>query len=95
LSARIFGYSEGQVSEPVETETGWYIVKCGKVQPGTRKSFADAQDEIRAAIRERRFSQELADYVLRLAEKATIVGMDTFVAETVRRAMLAETAQAS
>ncbi|NUQ51022.1 MAG: peptidyl-prolyl cis-trans isomerase, partial [Phycisphaerae bacterium] len=86
-SALVFDFSEGQISEPIECATGWVIVKCGRIAPAKRVDFADAQDQIREALRERKFGQELAEYVFRLAEKATIVGMDTFVTQAVRRAV--------
>lgn len=85
-TAQIFRFSAGQTSEPIETPAGWCIVKCGTIQPATRLSFADAQEKIRESLRERRFSDLLADYVLALAEKATIVGLDTFMNEALRRA---------
>lgn len=86
-SALVFGFSEGQASEPIECPSGWVIVKCGRIEPAKRVDFADAQDQIREALRERKFGQELAEYVFRLAERATIVGMDTFVTQAVRRAI--------
>lgn len=87
-TAPLFQLDEGQAAEPTETEAGWCIVKCGRVQTATHLSFEAAQEKIRESMRERRFSQLLADYVLSLAEKATIVGLDTFVREAVRRSTL-------
>ncbi len=86
LSRLVFGYQEGQVSEPIETPRGWYIVKCGRIQPARRTLFAEAQEEIRRTLEERKFNQALADYVHRLAEKASISSTDAFVREVVRRA---------
>ena len=45
-SRRIFALGEGQYTEPIETETGWYIAQCGQIIPATKTPFADIQDEI-------------------------------------------------
>lgn len=86
LSQLIFTYQEGQVSEPLETPRGWYIVKCGRIQPARRTPFTEAQEEIRRTLEDRKFNQALSDYVYRLAEKAAISSTDAFVREFVRRA---------
>lgn len=86
VSGLIFGYTEGQFSEPTETETGWYIVKCGPIAPATERSFADVQDELRGELMERRFARLSTDYVLKLAEKATVSSLDLFVAAALQRA---------
>jgi hypothetical protein len=79
LSKPIFEYQEGQWGEPVETETGWYIVQCGRIEPARQQSFADVQEAIRGDLMERRFQKLSTDYVLKLAEKATISSLDAFV----------------
>lgn len=86
LSNRVFEMSAGQTSEPIEGESGWYIVRCGEIKAANQKSFAEAQDEIRTKLREARFNQLASDYVFKLARKATIVGIDEFVANAVQRA---------
>lgn len=86
LSKRAFEFSSGQVSEPIETDTGWYIVGCGAIEPEQQRSFAEVQDQIRAQLMEKRFSRLSADYVVRLAEKATITSLEPFVAAALRRA---------
>lgn len=86
LSRLIFEYEQGQYSEPVETESGWYIVKCGRIEPGSQRAFVDVQDEIRRELMERRFTKLSVDYVLRLAEEATISSLDLFLAAAVQRA---------
>ncbi len=82
----IFDFEEGQFSEPIETDTGWYIVRCNRIQPASQRSFSEVQDELRNELMERRFAKLSTDYVLRLAENATIASFETFVAAAVRRA---------
>ncbi len=86
VSGLIFEYSAGQASAPIETESGWYIVKCGRIQPAEERSFAEAQDEIREELMDRRFARLSTDYVLRLAENATMSSLDSFLAAVLRRA---------
>lgn len=85
-SRRIFEFEEGQYSEPIETETGWYIVKCGRIQAAHEESFAAVQDDIRRELMERRFTKLSVAYVLKLADNATISSLDTFIAAALKRA---------
>jgi len=86
VSKPIFEFQEGQVSEPIETPTGWYIVKCGRIAPASQRPFVEVQEEIRRDLAERRFAKLSVDYIMRLAEKATISSLDSFVDAAVRRA---------
>ncbi len=86
LSAMIFQFTEGQFSEPIEQADGWYIVRCGKIEPGQSKSFAEVQDQIRKDLTEARYNQLSRDYVMRLATKATVSSIDQFVQAAVMRA---------
>ncbi len=86
LSQRIFSYREKQFSEPVETPTGWYIVGCGKVQHAVTKSFRDVQTEVRRQIEDERFNAMTSDYVIKLAQKASISALESFLSAAVRRA---------
>jgi len=85
-SQRIFQMQEGQISEPIETETGWFIVKCGRIEGGTSEPFVEVQDRIRRKLTDERFNRLAADYVLRLAEKATISDLRGFIDAAVKRA---------
>ena len=86
LSKLIFEYADGQASDPLETDSGWYIVGCGRIEAAQQAAFVDVQDKIRAELMDRRFDKLSVDYVLRLAEKATISSMDAFVNAAVERA---------
>lgn len=86
VSQRIFEYTDGQTSEPLEIETGWVIVQCGAIRTATRREFVDVQTEISEELRERRFARLSTDYILDLAEDATISSLDRFVGTTLRRA---------
>jgi parvulin-like peptidyl-prolyl isomerase len=86
VSKRLFAMSEGQVSEPIETETGWYIVKCGKVVPESRPGFGESQEKLREEFLNKRFNELASEHIIKLAEKAQISGVDSFIREAVRTA---------
>jgi hypothetical protein len=85
-SKLIFEHEEGWTSDPLETDSAWLVVRCGRIEPGGQRSFTEAQDEIRADLRERRFNRLSAEYVLKLAADATISALDTFINAAVERA---------
>lgn len=87
LSARIFEMESGAYTEPIETETGWYIVQCGEVQPARQEPFVDVQEQIRDQLMERRFAKLSAEYVLRLLDEATIHGLNAFLNAAVETAL--------
>lgn len=87
LSEPIFGYATGQTSAPIETDTGWYISGCGQIRGGKTYTFAESQDKIRSALIEKRFDRLASDYILRLADKATISNLRPFIDAAVKKAM--------
>lgn len=86
VTARIFDYDEGQVSEPVEGPEGWYIVGCGEIERGHHDAFADVQAGIRETLLNEKFNRLANEYVVGLAEKATISSFDHFVQVALMRA---------
>ena len=78
-SERLFQLAPGQVSEPIETDYGWFIVQCGAVTAAHTPTFAEVQERIRTDLANERFADLANSYVLRLAEKATYSSLDAFV----------------
>lgn len=78
-TAAVFEFAEGQYSAPIETPEGWVIVRCGDVQEAQHRSFAEVQDEIRDTMQEARFERLSADYLIRLADDATVTSLDAFL----------------
>jgi hypothetical protein len=87
-SRLIFDFDEGQYSEPIASETGWSIAGCGQIVPATRTPFEDVQEEIRAELERQRFNELAGDYILRLAETATISDLNAFVNSAVQRVLV-------
>jgi len=86
VSKKVFELGEGEYSEPLEGEDGWFIVKCGRIEAASEQAFADVQNEIRRELMERRFQRLSADYVMKLAGNATISSLDLFIGAGVKRA---------
>jgi parvulin-like peptidyl-prolyl isomerase len=85
-SKAIFTLAEGQFSDPAEVATGWYIVGCGKIEPAQQRSFQDVQDQLRRELMERRFQKLSVEYVLKLAENATVSSLEPFILAAVSKA---------
>lgn len=87
ISKPVFEFKTGQVSAPIETESGWYLVGCGRIDEPKTISFQDAQDDLRDRMRDEKFNRLAGDYVLKLAREATISSLDEFIRLAVLRAM--------
>ena len=86
VSKLVFEHNEGWTSTPIETASGWFIVKCGRLSEASQQPFSEVQDEIRTELMELRFNKLSVEYVLRLAGNATVSSLDAFVATAVQRA---------
>jgi hypothetical protein len=58
-----FGLGEGEVSDIIETEEGYYVVKALTVQPGRVTPFAEAQVEIEQTLRTERERELVETYL--------------------------------
>jgi peptidyl-prolyl cis-trans isomerase D len=78
---------EGEFSEIVETETGYYIVRAREVEKGTMVSFEDAQSDIRRAFQDEQLAKLRGEYMRKLYQNATISQPDEFIRLAIERAV--------
>jgi hypothetical protein len=74
-----FRLAEGEVAGPVETDSGFYLVKAKRVQAGKVVSFEDAQEQITKTLRDRMYRKLTEDYILKLLQGATLGGTERFL----------------
>ena len=82
-----FAMSEGQISDPIETESGYYIVKTRAVQAGVQTSFEDAQEQIEGTLRRQQLIEMQEQYFQKLRGEATIVQSEQFIQVAVAKAV--------
>ena len=75
-SQKIFEFEQGQVSEPIESERGWFIVKCGRIEEEKTASFVETQAQLRRVIENQRLNTLISNYVGDLAEDSTVSAAD-------------------
>lgn len=86
VSARVFKLDEGAHTEPIETETGVYIVGCGEIRRPERVTFADVQAEIKQELEDRRLGELSQRHMMALVEQASLSSLQDFINAAVRRA---------
>ncbi|HUT57616.1 MAG TPA: peptidyl-prolyl cis-trans isomerase [Phycisphaerae bacterium] len=73
VEAAAFVLREGQVSDIIETDSGYYMVKAAKVEPGRVLSFMEAQEEIEDLLTRRQYESLQERYLLAKTQGASIV----------------------
>jgi parvulin-like peptidyl-prolyl isomerase len=68
----LFTIKPGTISDPIEGPKGWHIIRVETRQQGGETGFVDAQEKIRAAIKEQKITKESQRYVQELMLKASI-----------------------
>ena len=81
-----FSMPESQVSDVIETETGYYIVKVYKVQAGRIVTFEQAQEQIEAKLKKIQYSKLEEKYFQRLIRTSRVQVSQEFLQLAVNRA---------
>ena len=82
-----FALEEGQVSNVIETDTGFYLVKARRVQPRKITPFTDAQGEIERQLKEQRREKLSEEYFETLYKEASINRSEEFLDFAIDRAV--------
>lgn len=72
LDSVIFSMNEGDISDPIKTETGYHIIKLQKKTPGTPLSLNDARNIVSQRYHIEKRNKVFEDMFTRLRSKASI-----------------------
>lgn len=76
LDSVIFAMNEGEISDPIKTESGYHIMKLQKKIPGLPLSFNDAKNILSQRYQIEKRSKVFEDLFVRLKSKANITISD-------------------
>lgn len=82
-----FKLKEGQVSDIVETENGYYLVKAIEVQPGNVVGFEEAQSQIRRDLQDEQLGKLRGEHMKKMYENAVVSPPGPFVERAADRAV--------
>jgi len=72
LDAAAFSLPVGGISEPIETRSGWHVLKVVEKIPAGYRPFSDVKGEILKKEQETQFQKKLAEYIEKLERGAVI-----------------------
>lgn len=64
-----FELAVNKVSDPIRSPVGWHLLRVTAIEPGSTKSLAEATDEIRGYVAERKAADELVKLGQRIEDK--------------------------
>ena len=72
LDAAAFSLPAGAVSDPIETRSGWHVLKVVEKLPATYRPYSEVKAEILKKEQETQFQKKLAEYLEKLERDAVI-----------------------
>ncbi len=82
-----FAMTKGQVSDIIETPSGFFIVKVADVKPGKVADFEQVQEQIESALRQQQYRRMTDTYLQDMLRHATIVHSEEFTRLAIDRAV--------
>lgn len=76
LEEAAFTQKEGQVSDIIPTDTGYYLVKTRKIERAAEQTFEAVQDKIEARLKDENYRKVTDQYMTKVYEGATISRTD-------------------
>ncbi len=67
-----FSLPSGGISDPIQTKSGWHVVKVVEKLPATYKPYSEVKAEILKKEQETQFQKKLAEYIEKLERDAVI-----------------------
>ena len=87
VESQAFKLPESGISNIIETDAGYYVVKARQVQPGVVTPFEDAQAEIERTLREKQSAKLYDEYYQHLLKGATVAQPQNFLSLVVDQAV--------
>ena len=72
LDAAAFALPTGAISDPIETRTGWHVLKIVEKLPASYRPYSEVKAEILKKEQETQFQKKLAEYLDKLERDAVI-----------------------
>ena len=72
LDAVAFSLPAGAISDPIETRSGWHVLKVVEKLPATYRPYSEVKAEILKKEQETQFQKKLAEYLEKLERDAVI-----------------------
>lgn len=72
LDAAAFSLPAGGISDPIQTRSGWHVLKVVEKMPATFRPYSEAKAEILKKEQETQFQKKLAEYLEKLERDAVI-----------------------
>ena len=72
LDAAAFSLPAGAISDPIQTRSGWHVVKVVEKFPATYRPYSEVKAEILKTEQETQFQKKLAEYLEKLQRDAVI-----------------------
>lgn len=72
LDAAAFTLPAGAVSDPIETRSGWHVLKIVEKLPASYRPYSEVKAEILKTEQETQFQKKLAEYIEQLEQVAII-----------------------
>jgi hypothetical protein len=72
LDAAAFSLPAGAISDPIETRSGWHVLKIVEKLPAAYRSYSEVKAEILKTEQETQFQKKLTEYIEQLEQVAII-----------------------
>lgn len=72
IRSQIAGLTQGEVSDPIRTASGWHIIRLDDTKPAAPRPLAEVRDQLGAALRQRKLQANEQAYLNGLLAKSPI-----------------------